>query len=294
MRSKLFWRDLERCRGRSERYLLVHTHLKHQSHYLQSLKLRRHDILQAYQSCLKNSPNTILPSPIPLDHWVKESHLQISSAYELFVADGVKWERKLKNNLNQSVTEICKESIFTILLFETLQENDNESNSLFMREFCQHLVEDIDALTKEKFGACPQVIVQGELNLLHIRPSLIHFSLVEFLKNSIFSVIKRYGVLDLDDAEPIIIHLDPTSYGISITDAGIGMTETELNNCFQAFYTTTPLNTNPTYQYSRDFGVPYSGAGFGMLKSKVSDIDYPVLPLLLSLTTSSNLHIAVS
>jgi hypothetical protein len=268
MSAKLVWRDLQRY-GKYERYLLVKKHIEKQFHYLQSLRLRRYDILQAYESCLQKSINS--ESRKELDHWVKESHLQISLAHELFVVDGVKWERKLTNNLNSSVTEICKQSIFTMLLFETLQDIENEPNSLSMREFCQQLAEDIDALTKEKFGDCPRVVVEGELNLRDVRPSLVYFSLVEFLKNSIFAVIKRYGVLDLDDALPIVIHLDAPSRGIRIIDSGIGMKEIEMKNCFQAFYTTTPLNTNPTYQYSRDFGVPFSGAGFGMLKSKVSE-----------------------
>jgi hypothetical protein len=268
MKGKLVWRDLQRC-GRLDRYILVRKHIQTQYEHLQSLRLRRYDVLEAYQSCLQKSPHSL--STTDLDHWIKQSHLKISSAYELLVADGVKWERKLTNNLNTSVTEICKQSIFSILLFETLQEDDKEINSLYMREFCQHLAEDIDALTKEKFGACPSVVVEGELHLFDIRPSLVHFSLVEFLKNSIYSVIKRYDVLDLDDSEPIVIHLDATNHGIRITDPGIGMRETELKNCFQAFYTTTRANSNPTYQYSRDFGVPFSGAGFGMLKSKVSE-----------------------
>lgn len=54
--------------------------------------------------------------------------------------------------------------------------------------------------------------------------------------------------------------------------------------CFQAFYTTKQVNNNPTYQYSRDFGVPYSGAGFGMLKSQV----YSSLMLYLSNLFFSN------
>jgi hypothetical protein len=277
----LRWRHL-RCLKKIERYPLVLQQIEKQYKDLQSVRIKRYDILEAFHGCLQNSPS----SAASLDDWVKKSTSQISASHDLFVADGVKWGGKLSNNLNYSVTEICKHSILTLLLLETLTDDDypgdmNRSTSCSMNDFCHSLTVDIDAFTKEKFGVCPQIVIDGELLLEEIRPSLIHFSVVELLKNSIYAVIKRFGVLDLDDAGVIEIRLDPLARRLTLTDPGVGMNEIELKNCFEAFYTTTPLNTNPTYQYSRDFGVPYSGAGFGMLKSRVC-LSYLFLPLTVS------------
>jgi hypothetical protein len=275
----LRWRTL-RPLGRGERYPLVFQHLQQQYEYLQTARLRRYDILEAYRSCVQNPP----PNSAHLDDWVKTSTDGISRSHELLVADGIKWGGNLSNNLNSSVTNICKQTIFGLLLLETLTDDDdekgNEANSCSMNEFCHNLTVDIDAFTKEKFGACPRIVIEGDLILEGGRPSLIHFSLVELLKNSIYAVIKRFGVLDLDEADPIMISLDPLARRLTFTDPGVGMSEVELAHCFEAFYTTTPRNSNPTYQYSRDFGAPYSGAGFGMLKSQVGG-------LLLYLTPSS-------
>lgn len=264
---KLFWKDLQRLH-RYQRYPIVVNHIKQQYQYLKCHRVKRYDIISAYEKCIQSSSN----SETNVDEWIKISYQHINYAHELFVADGIKWNRQLTNNLNLAVTDICRETIFTQLLLDTLSDNQIESNDIKMNQFCRHVVEDIDALTKEKFGACPQVYVEGDFTLHNHRLPLIQFCLVEFLKNSILAVIKKYGVLELDDASPIIVRLESDPNQLILVDTGIGIDANDLQNCFQAFYTTTPINSNPTYQYSRDFGVPYSGAGFGMLKSQVIKI----------------------
>lgn len=45
--------------------------------------------------------------------------------------------------------------------------------------------------------------------------------------------------------------------------------------CFDAFYSKTAeekSDVEPSYQYSRDFGAAFSGAGIGLLKSKVGHL----------------------
>ena len=85
-----------------------------------------------------------------------------------------------------------------------------------------------------------------------------------------FSTLFRYGALEVEEASPILIHLDCEAKSINVKDVGSGMNSHQLSRLFDAFYTThKSFQDNPTYQYSRDFGVPFSGAGFGMLKSKV-------------------------
>jgi hypothetical protein len=63
---------------------------------------------------------------------------------------------------------------------------------------------------------------------------------------------------------------------ITILDRGRGPAANQLQSngeCtawFDAFYSTSPSRSRePTYHYSRMFGAPYSGAGMGLLRSKV-------------------------
>lgn len=61
---------------------------------------------------------------------------------------------------------------------------------------------------------------------------------------------------------------------IIVRDRGMGISkkpsDTNDHIIFDAFYSTSPnRNREPSYHYSRTFGVPYSGAGMGLLKSKV-------------------------
>ncbi len=50
---------------------------------------------------------------------------------------------------------------------------------------------------------------------------------------------------------------------------GTGMSTQNQSRLFDAFFTTKPYDSNPNYHYSREFGVPFYGAGFGLFKSKL-------------------------
>lgn len=63
--------------------------------------------------------------------------------------------------------------------------------------------------------------------------------------------------------------------GVSQHDSVVvsGESERVHSRFLDAFYSTSPSrNREPSYHYSRMFGVPYSGAGMGLLKSKVLSI----------------------
>jgi hypothetical protein len=63
---------------------------------------------------------------------------------------------------------------------------------------------------------------------------------------------------------------------VSITDKGLGIKEKGSNlKLFNAFCSSSASESrDPTYHYSRMFGASYSGAGIGLVKSKVTIIKY--------------------
>ena len=66
--------------------------------------------------------------------------------------------------------------------------------------------------------------------------------------------------------------------GLTLHDRGGGIPQSESggghHRFLDAFYSTSPSRSRePSYHYSRMFGVPYSGAGMGLLKSKVGLIE---------------------
>mmetsp|Transcript_12005 Transcript_12005/g.18139 ORF Transcript_12005/g.18139 Transcript_12005/m.18139 type:complete len:100 (-) Transcript_12005:123-422(-) len=63
--------------------------------------------------------------------------------------------------------------------------------------------------------------------------------------------------------------LGPKAGSLTISDKGVGMSDQQLERCRDAFFTTTVPREEPNYHYSREFGTVFSGAGFGLLKSKV-------------------------
>ncbi len=54
---------------------------------------------------------------------------------------------------------------------------------------------------------------------------------------------------------------------IEIVDSGCGIEAHVLPHIFDGFFTTLKAAREPTYTYSRDFGVPFAGKGFGLLRA---------------------------
>jgi hypothetical protein len=232
----LKWRELIH-RTKQERYYLIQDQLRIQLGDLKGLRLRYHEIIEVFDSSLQtkithNSLNNLE------EEWTKITKFRLNHAYNKLIADGMKWTGNLSNNLNNPLHEICRHSIYALLLLDSLEA---QNEIVQMNQLTLHSVEDIEALTKEKFGACPNIEIEGDFRLNYALPSYLHFSLTELLKNSIFAVIKKYGVLDLDDAAPISISLAPfsgdaTQAQLRITDCGMGMTPTELQRYISITY----------------------------------------------------------
>ena len=299
---------------------------------LRTLRFRRPDICQAFAAATDHGP----PSGDSfIQSWASASRKDIAIAFERLAADGLRWGGYLGNNLNGPLNQICEHSLHAIMCFDLLlAARDSEYNpNASVKEVTMGTVDladlltgvvipDIESLTKEKFGACPNIHVAApEDNTLSkidlCVPSLLVFTFVELLKNSIESVLVRHGPLNLEDAEsgmcmsfvcsqsqtahsteyliafflidgPLVSFLlnptpGDTKLGqIVLRDSGVGFGRSQTSdqlgisneqNPFDAFYSTSPNRTRePSYHYSRTFGVPYSGAGIGLLKSKVSHL----------------------
>jgi signal transduction histidine kinase len=140
----------------------------------------------------------------------------------------------------------------------------------------------LKGLSIEKFGVFPEIAIRtsqdsaGKL-FFGVEP-YVHFAFVEILKNSIQAVIDKHGELEIDnlDDPPITVDLSASGNLIraEVRDDGLGLPAVDYcgradYDPFDALFTSKQVNTEPTYTYSRDFGVEFSGKGIGLLKSKV-------------------------
>ena len=170
-----------------------------------------------------------------------------------------------------------------------LEEGEEENNYLQIQPIdpnllIQDVIYDLKGLSIEKFGVMPEITIRnskadnistGDHELQGVKP-YIHFSFVEIIKNNIQAVIDQYGELEIDnlDDAPIVIDIVYTNQNDSIVDIyfhdlGVGVLNDDLNP-FDALSTSREVvNAEPTYTYSRDFGVQFSGKGIGLLKTKM-------------------------
>jgi len=101
--------------------------------------------------------------------------------------------------------------------------------------------------------------------------SQIRYVVVEALKNAAKSVIKKYGVLDVEDyAEPIYVRVSKSKNNlISIRDFGVGIEPEHLEKSLSYFYTSSGKPIKTFTQTSDAFGTPFAGVGFGLPRIKV-------------------------
>jgi len=260
-------------RSKSELYPLVARQFNLQLSHLQSLRFRRRDILSAFElSC------SLQRKGVALHDWVNYSRKELNKAYDMFVLDGTKWQGKeLGNNLSVHVNMVCSHCIHALFLLQLLDDDIDEPQMLSLRPFCDDIGENVRALAREKYGASPDVVISGQLDILAI-PSVTNYIIAEILKNSIEAVITKHGPLSVEDVDPVMISLQslgPKAGSLTISDKGVGMSDQQLERCRDAFFTTTVPREEPNYHYSREFGTVFSGAGFGLLKSKVFMLCYP-------------------
>lgn len=270
--------------------------MKWQKEFLKSQRLRRHDVLLAFEDIIALSSSNS-------DNFSSYANKRMGEVFNKFVSDGVKWQgRGLSNNLDGCVNAIAYQCIHTMMLTRIMMDDNvllPENTTIPLRLLLKDICEDVGALAKEKFGVAPSVNIVGDLTIVKSIPSLYEYVVVEFLKNAIKSVIDKHGALHAEDVDDVLLielvdsdvnTIGNKSKSLTITDKGVGMTPLVLSRfcfyilsfhfycwlrvvcvrCLDAFYTTSLVNDNPNYYYSRDFGVPFNGAGFGMTKSKVT------------------------
>ena len=92
--------------------------------------------------------------------------------------------------------------------------------------------------------------------------SHIYFIFVELLKNSMRASLEAKNNLPIE----IKMKFEQNIVEIKLSDKGKGMKNPDF--MFHYFFSTAPVST-PTYTYSGNFGVPFTGLGCGTHNSYV-------------------------
>jgi hypothetical protein len=211
--------------------------MKVQREFLKMQRLRRHDIILALGDIIDSNLSNI-------DNYPEFANKRIKEAFNSFVADGMKWQGKgLSNNLDRCVNVIAYQCIHTMMLTEIMLDDTvllADHTTIPLHLLVHEICEDVGALAKEKFGVAPAVEIKGELTLVNSMPSLYEYVIVELLKNSIKSVMDKYGALHVEDVDAVLsmnlVNSPDGSSGtaqrlLSIQDKGNGMSPAVLSRC---------------------------------------------------------------
>jgi len=151
------------------------------------------------------------------------------------------------------------------------------SAALDLGSLLREEVGDVRALAVEKFGAAPPV----ELRLPPLgpcvgAPALLRHALAELLKNAISAQVAAFSAGGVEDAPPIEVALEAAPCGgllrVAVRNFAGGRAQPPPPSLLRErgpfpFFVSAPRATGerePTYHYSRDFGVRFSGAGVGL------------------------------
>jgi signal transduction histidine kinase len=166
----------------------------------------------------------------------------------------------------------------------TLTRNALQVNrSLHIPSLIKSSTDEVRAFCVEKFGAAPGVHISvigtnSSMSVVGVK-ELIAFAYVELLKNAMTAMIARYMAAGVDDAPEINVQItcnDSHYLYVSLTDSAGGLEESQtqtirqlyLNRPFRLFSSVaTAARQEIDYKYSREFGVPFSGSGLGLLRS---------------------------
>lgn len=207
---------------------------RRQHRYLDTMRLRRHDVAQTFDTIIKNTT----AKDFDLNSWARTSKNVMSKTIDQIVADSSNWNGQglAQGSLVHSLNEICRHSLHVVLSLDLLLNDSFDRGNLVVKNlalspFMQRISDDVASFAKEKYGVCPDIVVTGCIEMTAI-PPYMEFVAVEILKNSIKAVIDRYSPLDIDDAPPIEIHLEKYAKGcgaacILFRDHGTGMREEE-------------------------------------------------------------------
>lgn len=163
----------------------------------------------------------------------------------------------------------------------------------------------IQAFCVEKFGVAPPVELSAvqrnghsvplsrlpagwHVELKAAIPEQVRYMYSELLKNGLRAHIDRYGAAGVDDAPPISVELSSCPVAgtvcVSVRDRGKGLPRLAAplqtsqtatlampgaHTVFPYFASDAAKRAEPNYQYSREFGVPFSGHGTGLCRSRL-------------------------
>ena len=143
---------------------------------------------------------------------------------------------------------------------------------------------EVRAFCVEKFGTAPGVEISSNesassSSIVGIQ-ELVCFAYVELLKNAMTAMIARYTAAGVEDASDIKVEIKGDSYYvyITVTDSAVDLNKPQSSQLtrlythhpFRLFSSVAPAARQEIdYKYSREFGVPFSGSGLGLLRSEL-------------------------
>jgi len=224
----------------------------------------------------------------------------------------VSWEGRLHEFLDDTVATLVSlrslRSHHQHVLNALLQHEQGEharqprvaSSSLIRKHTLADIVEaaisHCTAVAKQKYGVCPPIKLEELEEGIDCLCAAGHvqYIVIELLKNSIRAIVDKFGVLDVDDAPPIVVTVsgNAAEVGLSIRDEGGGISNPHRQLLFCYFNTSAVKVLDQSgYTYSRDFGDQLAGYGLGLGMSKqyarCMGGDLQVTSLVNSSTTAS-------
>ena len=222
--------------------------------------------------------------PGDLNGYALDLKRQLQTEVDRLVSDGNKWGgyASTPQKYRQPINEVFSHCFYTLATLDILIASSDEAvdldgthllaNPCDVRHLTACVADDMQGLSIEKFGVCPEIsILPNRADF--VSPvdgvwSLLHYTCVEIVKNSIQAVIERFGELEIDDLDdpPIVVDCSNANEWV-FEDQGTGLIAGSTESVFNAL-SSTREKREPNYTYSREFGIPFSGAGIGLLKSK--------------------------
>ena len=267
----------------------IFTQMNHQLFLMAKGKFRRPSILKQYEAFVRHATKLDgLEDDVEISNFIQEIKNDINSEIELLIHDGKSWEATLPPQYRSSFNAIFNTAFYNMFALDLIRgylptdpaREYMHVDSIDLEHVVSTSANNLKGLSIEKFGVFPEIAIrtsqdsEGEL-FLGVEP-YVHFAFVEILKNSIQAVIDRHGELEIDNLDEPPIRVDLSASGnlirAEVRDDGLGLPTVDYSgrdyNPFDALFT-SKVNTEPTYTYSRDFGVEFSGKGIGLLKSKL-------------------------
>jgi hypothetical protein len=188
---------------------IVRHQLHEQFYDIQQLRYKKRSVIHAFE-VISQKYNTPFKDIKEVNEFKITSSQYINKSFDELILDGRRFgNSKLGNNLTPQLNILCEHCISAQMYMSLLNsEDDNIANKINTTAYIPLVVEDVRALSIEKFGTSPDIAINGDCNITAVTP-LIKYILVEILKNSISAILNKYTPLNVDDAPPVLITCYP-------------------------------------------------------------------------------------